>query len=385
MVATSTATGGFVVSTDEVGPRDRSAETRFFCASSLTASQITRWREFAESVPLAHYSQDPVWAEIEREAGSGSRRPIFFWTERDGSFRLTAVGLRRSLPMPRRAFWEFPKGPTFLEAEALDEWLPWLRARLGREAARLRMAPSMPLSPTGDDVETILEIHGFTRRRVLGGWATLVGDLRADDEQILRACRPATQRSIRKSLRLGIEVLVEDDPEGWAVLAGLETELARGTPVNRVDPAKIERISRLWLKNGAGGTVLVARHAGEPLAAALVIKHRETAYLPMIPSARRQRHLPASHLLVWEAMRWAKHHGSTAFDFAGYSLVARPGDSLWGINQFKRGFATLDSVQKSVAVHERVQSPWLATSAQAIREAQARWRRSEGATPRGVT
>ena len=52
-------------------------------------------------------------------------------------------------------------------------------------------------------------------------------------------------------------------------------------------------------------------------------------------------------------------HGCTALDFAGYSLVAQPGDPLWGINQFKRGFAGLDELRKSVAVHELVRSPLL--------------------------
>lgn len=354
----------------------QSAVTRFFCAPSLDHAQIERWREFADRAPWAHYRQDPDWAGVERRDGrAGARRPFFFWAERGGSVCLTALGIRRSLPVPGRAFWEFDKGPTFVDVEALDEWLPWLLARLGRQAARLRMAPPAPLCDTGDDVETALERHGFQRRRVLGGWATLVGNICPEEDQILRTFRPATQRSIRKSLRLGIEISVEDEPAGWAVLAGLEAELARWAPVSPACPAKIERISRLWLKNGAGGTVLVARHQGEPLAAALLVMHRGTAHLPMIPSSHRQRELPATHLLVWEAMRWAKGHGCKAFDFAGYSLVAQPGDALWGINQFKRGFASVDAIRKSVAIHERVHSPLLTASARAIREAQARWNR----------
>jgi len=136
----------------------------------------------------------------------------------------------------------------------------------------------------------------FRAPQNLGGWATLVRDLHKDEDQVLRACRPETQRSIRRSLRLGIEISVEDEPAGRAVLAGLKRELARWAPVSPVCPAEIGRISRLWLKNGAGGTAVVARHQGEPLAAALVMKHRGTAHLPMIPSSRRHRELPASRL-----------------------------------------------------------------------------------------
>ena len=116
------AMGGSVASTGGVDPSGRSAETRFFCAARLNDPQVARWREFVERVPRAHYRQDPTWAEIERRDGSGGvPRPIFFWAERDGSFRLTALGLKRSLPLSGRALWEFDKGPTFLDVEALDE------------------------------------------------------------------------------------------------------------------------------------------------------------------------------------------------------------------------------------------------------------------------
>ena len=358
------------------------AATLFHCAPSLDRSTVARWRELAERIPWSHYRQDPTWAESGRgDPEAAAHQPYFFWAERDGSLRLTAVGLRRRLPVPGRAFWEFPKGPTFPDLEALDEWLPWLLLRLGREAARLQVSPPVPLHAEGDDAETLLERHGFARHRTLGGWATLVVDISRAEDEILRSFRSATQRAIKKSLRLGIEVTEEDDQSGWTTLSALETELARWTPVDPVTPARVERISRHWLRGGAGGTVLVARHEGEPLAAALVVKHHETAHLPMIPSSRRQRELPATHLLVWEAMRWAKGHGCSALDFSGYSLVAQPGDALWGINQFKRGFADLDQLQKSVAIHERVRSPLIVASARAVRDAQARWRRRR--TPSG--
>ena len=341
---------------------------------------MERWRAFAGAVPWAHYLQDPAWGEIERrdradgESAWSLRQPWFFWAERDGALRLTALGMRRPLPLPRRAFWEFAKGPVFDSVEALDEWLPWLRDRLGHDAARLRVAPPVPLGDGGDDVETVLERHGFRRRRTLGGWATLVRDISGDEQQLLKSLRSATQRSIKKSLRLGIEVRPEDGPAGWAALAHLQAELPPSPSVRPVAPAEVERISRLWLRDGAGGTVLVARHQGEPLAAALVITHQGTAHLPLIPSSRAHRDLPATHLLVWEAMRWAKAHGCAALDFSGYSLVAQPGDALWGINQFKRGFAGMDDLRRSVAVHERTGSPLLALSAEAVRAAQTRLR-----------
>ena len=375
-----------MASADSIDANGQSAVTRFYCAPSLDHSRVERWRQFADRVSWAHYCQDPDWAEVERRDGmAGSRRPFFFWAERCGSVCLTAIGMKRSLPVPGRAFWEFDRGPSFVDVEALDEWLPWLRARLGRQAARLRMAPPAPLCEIGDEVETVLERHGFQRRRVLGGWATLVGDICPEEDQILRTFRPTTRARIRKSIKLDIAISVDDSPAGWAVLSALETDLARRAPVRPVQSSDIASVSRHWLRHGSGGTILVARHGREPLAAALVIKHHNTAHLAMMASSRRHSELPASHLLVWEAMRWAKSHGCASFDFAGYSLVAQPGDTLWGVNEFKRGFATVGAIRKSVAVHERVQSPLLAASARAIRDAQTRWHRDGGRFARLTT
>jgi peptidoglycan pentaglycine glycine transferase (the first glycine) len=216
----------------------------------------------------------------------------------------------------------------------------------------------------------------------MGGWTTLLVDVGRDDDEILATFRAETRRAIRQSQRHGIEVRVEDTPAGWATLSSLQAELRRRAPVPELDQATLTRIGRAWMSggvDGGGGAVLVARHDGQPLAAALVIVHGATAYLPVIPSAHGHDKLPASHLLVWEAMRWARAHGCTTFDLVGYSMMARPGESLWGINQFKRGFASLDHLNRTLAIHEKICSPAVCALASAERRAEALLRlRTEG-------
>ncbi len=179
---------------------------------------------------------------------------------------------------------------------------------------RVRVQPPTLLSEGGDDVETVLERHGFERHRTQGGWTTLLVDLAGSEEEIMARFRPATQRAIRKSRAVGVEVEVQDTLEGWQTLAGLQSELARRAPVPLADKPLVERVSRYWLRSGSGGTVLVAHRNNEALAAALLITYRDTAYLPVIPSSARNRDLPASHLLVWEAARWARQHGCARLD-----------------------------------------------------------------------
>jgi peptidoglycan pentaglycine glycine transferase (the first glycine) len=347
---------------------------RFYAASSLSRNQVLRWREFAARLPAAHYFQDPAWADIARcLSPTGVRCPLFFWAELEGDICLTALGVRRRLPLPGRAFWEFNMGPNVIDPAVLHAWLTWFFATCGREAARTCVQPPLPLDGGGDDVETLLDLHGFVRRRTMEAWATLKVDIDRAEDDILASFRQQTRYEIRRSTRQGAQVFTEDSPEGWATLARLQAETALRAPVPSVRTEEIAVMSRFWLKRGSGGTVLVARLDGDAIAAALVIVHGDCAYVPYMPSSRCHK-VSASHLLVWEAMRWARSHGCKVYDSVGYSVAALPGEPLWGINQFKRGFASLDDLSKSVALHERVGSPAVVAAASAARKFRA-WRR----------
>jgi hypothetical protein len=333
-----------------------------------------RWQEHVDRVPWAHYTADPRWAGIEH-SGSGvtARRVHFFWLERDEQVCLTAIGVRRQLPIPGRAFWEFNKRLTFLDSGVFDEWLAWLIRALGHDAVRLRVAPPVPLESGGDDVESILERHGFERRRMMGMWATLCVDLERGEDELLASFRSSTRAKIRKSMRRGIMVAAEDTPDGIAVLHALQAAMLVRTPVASISPETLARISRFWLAGGSGGTVLVARENDRPLAAILVVKYRDRAYLHMMPSASRgadRGGVSTSHLLLWHAMLWARGHGCNVFDLGGYSLMAQPGDPLWGVNFFKRGFAPDEAPNKVVAIHERVSSALIDSSARVFGRAE---------------
>ncbi len=351
-----------------------------FAAVRLSAAQRDAWRDFADAAPHASYAQDPDWADVERDPAHGqAREPRFFWAERDGRLCLTALGVRRRLPVPGRVFWEFEGGPVVSEPAVLDDWLTWLTKALGHESGRLRLQPAWALDEAGDQMESILDAHGFLRRRSAGIWTTLTVGIERSDDELLASFRRQTRQKIKQSDGLGLRVAAEDDERGWAALVALDAEMAARTPVRPIERGVVAAISRHWLRGGAGGTVLVARRDGEPLAAALLIVSRSTAHLHTLPSSRRSKELPAAHLLVWEAMRWAREQGCALFDLDGYAVTARQGEPLWGVNQFKRGFAPKLEIVRTVAVHERVFSPTLVSSAALVRELQATYRRFRGA------
>jgi len=350
-----------------------------FCAPRLCDDQVGRWRDFNSRCSSAKYTQDPAWAAVEQHYGDlGGRRPYFFWCEKNGDVCLTAIGVRRRLPLPGYANWEFENGPNVLDPAVLDEWLGWLPDAIGRRTARVLMQPAALLDAAGDMMETVLDARGFVRRRAFGVWSTLVIDLDRPEEQILGSFRPKTRRTIRRAEEEGVVVSVEDTPEGWAALVALGEEAAARTPVQPIDRHLVEAISRHWFHGGSRGTVLVARHQGEPVAAKLLIVYGSKATGRWMPSSRRHTRIPTSHVLTWEAMRYARAHGCTEYDHGGYSLSARPGEPLWHVNTFKRGFAPGQDPWKYVAVHERVLLPVVVESAAAVRRVQTSMRLRAG-------
>jgi hypothetical protein len=346
-----------------------------FVAPQLSADQERRWREFNERALDAHYTQDPAWAGVERRgAGQKERCPYFFWCEREGEVCLTALGVRRRLPIPHKVFWQFDHGPTTLTPGDLDEWLTWLLPTMKHEAARLMVQPASRLDETGDQMETVLDAHGLVRRRTEGVWATLMVDLTRTEEELMASLRSRYRSRIRQSSRLGIEVTADEGPAAVEALTTLDDEMSARTGVRPYGGELVEAICRKWCRSGEGGTALVARHQGELLAAILVVGYRSTAEMFMMPASRRLGNVSTSHLLLWEAMRWAMAHGYAEFDLGGYGASAGPGDPLGGVNEFKRGFAPGQQVRKYVAVHELVNSPWIVSAARAARREQARRR-----------
>jgi peptidoglycan pentaglycine glycine transferase (the first glycine) len=100
---------------------------------------------------------------------------------------------------------------------------------------------------------------------------------------------------------------------------------------------------------GDSAVLLLAEIEGEIVAGAIVLKHgTEAIYMFGASSRAHQRHMP-THLLQFEAMRWARENGCTDYDLWGIPANDTPPDEaadgglnvrsgLWGVYRFKQGF-----------------------------------------------
>jgi len=93
--------------------------------------------------------------------------------------------------------------------------------------------------------------------------------------------------------------------------------------------------------------LFLAEFQGEVLAGVMVAQLGDKAYYFYGASGNKHRNLMPSHLLQWEAMRWAKARGCTAYDLWGIpdevgqnpeAEIPDPPSGMWGVWRFKRGF-----------------------------------------------
>lgn len=325
---------------------------KFFLQESLDIAQRAQWEMFLQDTATTHhYLQYPLWAEVERAENQRASKPLFFWGEDAGQIGIAAVVLRKGLLLPGKAAYEINKGPVFSNPEVFVQSLPVLLQFLRRDALQVQVSPCWELASGGDDIETILERFRFVRKRILGMWATLRVDLTPSEDEILKSFRQTTRYEIKKGLKSEIITRDEDNPEGWRAFLYLHKEMSDRTGVASFRYEAIERMSQIWLRNGIGGTVIISRHQGIPIGGAIIIRWRDVAVYRAGGSSRQFPKFPTSQLLIWEAMKWARNQGCKTFDMGGYSLVARSGDALWGVNTFKRGFAPNADPVRFVAPH----------------------------------
>jgi hypothetical protein len=83
---------------------------------------------------------------------------------------------------------------------------------------------------------------------------------------------------------------------------------------------------------GHGVVAVAETTAGEPVAAAVLLAWNRTVILKWLASDAARWDLRASHVLMWEAVRWAVAGGARAYDLGKSEAGQR------GLHQFKEGF-----------------------------------------------
>ena len=153
-------------------------------------------------------------------------------------------------------------------------------------------------------------------------WATAptaVISLTPTEDQLFAAMAAACRRNIRKAERGGviIEEAVDDPSFANDFYDQLRDVFAKQ---NLVPTYSIDRVRALIRHLTPAGRILLLRArdpGGRCIATAVLPWHHNTMYFWGGASYRPDQHLRPNEALIWHALRWARAHGVTEFDFVG--------------------------------------------------------------------
>ncbi|MDP2728072.1 MAG: peptidoglycan bridge formation glycyltransferase FemA/FemB family protein [Dehalococcoidia bacterium] len=301
----------------------------------LRVDEREAWDHAVAGLPTGHILQSFEWGELKERFGWRSYRLLW---ESQGKVLGAALALRRGLPLSGLSIMYVPKGPCFHpeDTETLKAILRALKALARAEGAIfLKLDPDL----TADHVQALaaLDQEGFQpSREQVQLRSTMVVDLRPTEKEILARMNQSTRRNISLAQRNGVEV-VEGGMEDLAVFYDLYRETARrdGFILRTYD--YYQRLWRIFLEGGMA-RAFFARWQGEVLAGCLILRLGKKSWYLLGASRSQLREVRPNQLLQWEAMRWAKGAGAESYDMWGLPDVLEPGQPMWGLYQFKRGF-----------------------------------------------
>jgi lipid II:glycine glycyltransferase (peptidoglycan interpeptide bridge formation enzyme) len=304
------------------------------------------WNRFIASTPTGHLCQTYEWAD--HSPGQEARADSLRVGVLDDGQLVAAMLLVRSkasgVPVP---FYYVPRGPVC--ADPRSPALPLLIAAARREARRrgaflVRAEPNVPESDTAwlDALRQVGFRSSGHQIYLRSAWVT---DVRPTEEQILAGMMMTWRQNIRSGLRKGLAVRVgsADDLDAFHRLL-LETGERDRFPVYPkfvfADMLANYSAERAAQNGTAEMVLLLVEHAGQPIAAGIVAALGRGSWSIMCGSSGQPTHrkLRPNYLLQWESMRWAKARGAEFYDFRGIPDVLEPGEEMYGVYEFKRGF-----------------------------------------------
>ena len=316
------------------------------------------WDRFVSAQPRAHLLQLSAWGALKSQFGWDAKIVALGV---DDSIQAGALVLLKRLPLGLGKMAYVPMG-----GYATDPaFYPLLWDAVGREtgAAFIKLEPGCyPPGRTPD-----LARMGFRESpQTIQPPRSIVIDIANDDETVMRRMNQGTRRKIRKSLKSGIDI-VEGAKSDIQAFSRLMTQTGERSAFGVHSEAYFDTVFELLLP--ARGTLLLARHEGDLLAAILVFALGDTAWYLYGASSRDKSNLYATYGIQWAAIQWAKQRGCRYYDLWGVpdhdeaTLEAQfkeRGDGLWGVYGFKRGWG--GEVLRSLGAWDKALNPLIYTA-----------------------
>lgn len=327
-----------------------------------------QWNGFLTSQRYRHLQQSYEWGELNRYLG----RPIYRLGVLEHG-RMTGAMLLsvRHVPLPRQIpglplKWLYClRGPTVEQPDspALAALIEAAHKIAQREhAVILRLEPNTADDdPNMDAWLTAYRVLGFqTNPYAMHPRRSWVLDLRPDLEHLFANFRKAWRQNIRIAERMGVmvrEAKSDADFDAYYQLLQITSERDHFF----LHPKEYHREILRQFSCSSNVALFLAELEGEPIATKMVIRFGDWCWDMFAGTSNTRPHLPKAHILQYHSFQWARSHGCTYFDFRSIPEVLQPGEEMWGVYHYKKGFGGFSRLHiptQDYIYHPLVYYPW---------------------------
>ncbi|MBA2395914.1 MAG: peptidoglycan bridge formation glycyltransferase FemA/FemB family protein [Ktedonobacteraceae bacterium] len=315
---------------------------------SITIQEVTdaqQWNTFLTSQPRGHLLQSYEWGELNQYLGGRIYRLGALDNGRLVGAMLLSVApvpLPASLPGVHFSWLYSVRGPTVErpDSPALAALIEYAHKVAKKEhAVVLRVEPN--IADDDPDMDIWLAAYhklGFhSNPTSVHGRRSWVLDITPPAEKLLADCKMTWRQNIRASERKGVIVREANGEEDFDTYYALLTVTSERDAFFIHNKEYHKEILRHFASKG-DAILYLAEHEGEALAAKMLIRFGDWCWDMFGASSNNKRNLKATYLLQYRCFLWAKERGCSYFDFRTIPEILEPGEEMWGVYEYKKGF-----------------------------------------------
>jgi len=165
-------------------------------------------------------------------------------------------------------------------------------------------------------------------------------NLEESEEEIYRKIRHGHKNDIKKAIKLGVTFDVVKDKNELDSFFAIYSKMckARNIDTGGLSKENIYEIYNYLIQNNKGQVLIGKDKDNVVLGGEILLYQGISVRCWKGVSDPDRRDIPASHLLLYEAIKKSKNDKFKYFDFGGYNHFADENNHVFYVNHFKKGF-----------------------------------------------
>jgi peptidoglycan pentaglycine glycine transferase (the first glycine) len=310
-----------------------------------------QWDGFVSQAQTGHLMQSYQWGELMKRDG---QRIVRLGVLEDGQLIAAALVLVATMPYVGTPWLYVLRGPVVDDpsSPALPAIIKELHQIARRErAAMLKIEPNVEEGTPG--WRETLRTLGFQPNpipaHVRRSWML---DIHPSEQKLLAGMKRSWRYNIKVAERGGIQIHAATTPEEREAFYRIYQETSLRDDFTILPLKHYTDILELF---GSDACLFLAEYEGQTLAGHLLIRYGTCCWDMFGATSEAHRNLKPGYLLHWKTFLWAKDQGCSLYDFRGIPEVLEPGEEMWNIYEYKRGFGGFSRL--SLATHDYVYRP----------------------------